>query len=95
MAWHGLLTAELGAAVASALGLVVKLGMLPETRHRSLEALSEPEVRAPARDLPRQEDAVTDQSYKEMCGYSCARCHAMWHMKICSLGRTYAAPPVI
>jgi PHS family inorganic phosphate transporter-like MFS transporter len=41
MSWHGLLTAELGAAVASALGLVVTLWMLPETKGRSLEELSE------------------------------------------------------
>jgi MFS transporter, PHS family, inorganic phosphate transporter len=32
MSWHGLLTAELGAAVASALGLVVTLWMLPRPR---------------------------------------------------------------
>ena len=40
MAWHGLLTAELGAALASALGLGVTLWMLPETKGRSLEELS-------------------------------------------------------
>jgi len=40
MAWHGLLTAELGAAIASVLGLIVTLWMLPETKGRSLEDLS-------------------------------------------------------
>ncbi len=40
MAWHGLLTAELGAALASALGLAVTLAMLPETKGKSLEELS-------------------------------------------------------
>ncbi len=40
MAWHGLLTAELAAAAASVLGLVVTLWMLPETKGRSLEELS-------------------------------------------------------
>ena len=45
MAWHGLLTAELGAAIASVLGLAVTLTMLPETKGRSLEDLSaEPET---------------------------------------------------
>ena len=41
MAWHGLLTAELGAAIASVLGLAVTFTMLPETKGRSLEELSE------------------------------------------------------
>ncbi len=41
MSWHGLLTAELGAALASVLGLIVTLGMVPETKGRSLEELSE------------------------------------------------------
>ena len=40
MAWHGLLTAEMGAAAASVLGLVVTLTLLPETKGRSLEELS-------------------------------------------------------
>ena len=40
MAWHGLLTAELAAAAASVLGLIVTLWMLPETKGRSLEELS-------------------------------------------------------
>jgi MFS family permease len=40
MAWHGLLTAELGAAIASVLGLGVTLWLLPETKGRSLEELS-------------------------------------------------------
>jgi MFS family permease len=41
MSWHGLLTAELGAAAASVLGLGVTLAMLPETKGRSLEDLSQ------------------------------------------------------
>ena len=41
MSWHGLLTAESGAAIASILGLLVTLTMLPETKGRSLEELSE------------------------------------------------------
>jgi PHS family inorganic phosphate transporter-like MFS transporter len=57
MSWHGLLTAELGAAVASALGLVVTLWMLPEIKGRSLEELSEAPRLAGARgaaiSLPR------------------------------------------
>ncbi len=44
MGWHGLLTAELGAAVASVLGLAVTIGLLPETRGRTLEELSTAEV---------------------------------------------------
>jgi MFS family permease len=40
LAWHGLLSAEMGAAIASGLGLVVTLVMLPETKGRSLEELS-------------------------------------------------------
>jgi PHS family inorganic phosphate transporter-like MFS transporter len=40
MAWHGLLAAESGAAIASALGLVCTVLMLPETKGRSLEELS-------------------------------------------------------
>jgi MFS family permease len=40
MAWHGLLSAEMSAAIASVLGLVVTLVMLPETNGRSLEELS-------------------------------------------------------
>jgi MFS family permease len=40
MSWHGLLSAELGAAAASVLGLGVTLAMLPETKGRSLEELS-------------------------------------------------------
>jgi MFS family permease len=40
MSWHGLLTAELGAAFASVLGLAVTVAMLPETKGRSLEDLS-------------------------------------------------------
>jgi MFS family permease len=40
MAWHGLLTAESGAAIASILGLLVTVAMLPETKGRTLEELS-------------------------------------------------------
>jgi MFS family permease len=40
MAWNGLLAAESGAAIASVLGLLVTLIMLPETKGRSLEELS-------------------------------------------------------
>lgn len=40
MAWHGLLSAESGAAIASILGLIVTLLMLPETKGRTLEDLS-------------------------------------------------------
>ena len=41
MSWNGLLTAELGAAIASVLGLLVTIWMLPETKGRTLEELSE------------------------------------------------------
>jgi len=44
MAWHGLVSAESGAAVASVLGLLVTVTMLPETKGRSLEELSEAPV---------------------------------------------------
>jgi MFS transporter, PHS family, inorganic phosphate transporter len=44
MAWHGLLSAELAAALVSVLGLGVTLWMLPETKGRSLEELSPAEV---------------------------------------------------
>ncbi len=40
MAWNGLPAAELGAAVASVLGLAVTVWMLPETKGKSLEELS-------------------------------------------------------
>ena len=40
MSWHGLLTAESGAAIASVLGLLVTLVMLPETKGKTLEELS-------------------------------------------------------
>lgn len=40
MHWHGLLSAELTAAVVSALGMVITLLMLPETKGKSLEELS-------------------------------------------------------
>jgi MFS transporter, PHS family, inorganic phosphate transporter len=48
MAWHGLVTAELGAAIASVLGLVVTLAMLPETEGRSFEDLTEMPAAVPA-----------------------------------------------
>ena len=48
MSWHGLLTAELGAAIASVLGLIATVTMLPETKGRSLEELSAEEA-TPAR----------------------------------------------
>jgi MFS transporter, PHS family, inorganic phosphate transporter len=38
--WKGLLGAESAAAIASALGLIVTLTMLPETKGKSLEAIS-------------------------------------------------------
>jgi hypothetical protein len=41
--WKGLLGAESAAAVASALGLLVTLTMLPETKGMSLEAISSEE----------------------------------------------------
>jgi MFS family permease len=41
MAWHGLFSAESGAAIASVLGLLATVTMLPETKGRSLEELSE------------------------------------------------------
>jgi MFS transporter, PHS family, inorganic phosphate transporter len=40
MHWHGLLTAELGAAIASVLGLLCTISLLPETMRRTLEELS-------------------------------------------------------
>ena len=40
MHWHGLLTAELGAAIASVLGLLCTASLLPETKGRTLEELS-------------------------------------------------------
>lgn len=42
LSWHGLLTAELGAAIASILGLAVTVALLPETKGKSLEELSDP-----------------------------------------------------
>jgi MFS transporter, PHS family, inorganic phosphate transporter len=41
MHWHGLPAAEGGAAIVSALGLIVTVVMLPETKGKSLEELSE------------------------------------------------------
>jgi MFS family permease len=47
MRWHGLLTAESGAAIVSVLGLITTLVLLPETKGKSLEELaSEPETPA-------------------------------------------------
>ena len=40
MAWNGRLAAEMAAAIASVLGLVITLTMLPETKGKSLEELS-------------------------------------------------------
>jgi len=39
LAWKGLLGAESAAAIASALGLIVTLTMLPETKGKSLEEI--------------------------------------------------------
>ncbi len=45
MHWHGLLTAESGAAIVSVLGLITTVLLLPETKGKSLEELaSEPET---------------------------------------------------
>jgi MFS family permease len=41
MAWHGLPAAEGAAAIVSALGLVVTIFLLPETKGKSLEELSD------------------------------------------------------
>jgi len=40
MRWHGLLTAESGAAIVSVLGLITTALLLPETKGKSLEELS-------------------------------------------------------
>lgn len=40
MRWHGLLTAESGAAIVSVLGLITTARLLPETKGKSLEELS-------------------------------------------------------
>ncbi len=40
MHWHGLLSAELTAAVVSVAGAIITLVMLPETKGKSLEELS-------------------------------------------------------
>jgi len=45
MRWHGLLAAESGAAIVSALGAITTIFLLPETKGKSLEELaSEPET---------------------------------------------------
>jgi len=45
MHWHGLLSAESGAAIVSVLGLITTMLLLPETKGKSLEELSsEPET---------------------------------------------------
>ncbi|HEX4065971.1 MAG TPA: MFS transporter [Acidobacteriaceae bacterium] len=45
MHWHGLLSAESGAAIVSVLGLITTVLLLPETKGKSLEELSsEPET---------------------------------------------------
>jgi MFS transporter, PHS family, inorganic phosphate transporter len=41
MQWHGLVAAEAAAAITSVLGLAVTIALLPETRCRSLEELSQ------------------------------------------------------
>jgi len=41
MAWHGLPATEGAAAVVSVLGLIVTIFLLPETKGKSLEELSE------------------------------------------------------
>jgi hypothetical protein len=46
MDWHGLMTAESGAAIASVLRLLATVVMLPETKGRSLEEVSAAPARA-------------------------------------------------
>jgi hypothetical protein len=41
MAWHGLAAAEGAAAIVSVLGLFVTIFLLPETKGKSVEELSE------------------------------------------------------
>ena len=50
MAWRGLLSAELAAAIASVIALVVTVFMLPETKGKSLEEIENDEI-APAEKL--------------------------------------------
>jgi MFS family permease len=50
MAWHGLLSAELAAAIASVIALVVTVLMLPETKGKSLEEIENEEI-APAEKI--------------------------------------------
>lgn len=44
MHWHGLLSAESAAAIASVLGLIVTVTMLPETKGKSLEEIESEDV---------------------------------------------------
>ncbi len=61
MHWHGLMAAEIAAAIVSVLGLVVTWAMLPETKGRSLEEVtgentSQPRSDpAPANPQPQQQ----------------------------------------
>jgi MFS family permease len=48
LAWHGLLSAEMTAAIVSLLGLAVTLWMLPETKGKSLEELEREDERKAA-----------------------------------------------
>ena len=52
MAWNGLLAAEMAAAIASVLGIIVTLTMLPETKGKSLEELSAEEEPRASRLVP-------------------------------------------
>jgi hypothetical protein len=50
--WRSLLGAESAAAIASIAGLIVTIWMLPETKGRSLEELSELEASTPPAGAP-------------------------------------------
>jgi len=54
MRWHGLLSAESGAAIVSVLGLITTLTLLPETKGKSLEELAE----EPATPVERAQEAA-------------------------------------